>query len=97
MLGPGHVITGTKGKYTCIGELDGRITDWVTHVAEVFTKAGLLTTVSSNIVGMIWDKLLINVATGALCGITRLPYGGLYKVPEIRECAFEAINEGIGY
>ena len=32
-----------------------------------------------------WDKLLINVATGALTGITGLTYGGLYDVPEVED------------
>ena len=78
LLGPGHVIAGTKDKYTYIGELDGRITERATRIAETFTRAGLPTEVSANIMGTMWDKLLINVATGALAGITRLPYGGLY-------------------
>lgn len=95
LVKPGQVISGVKGKHTYIGELDGSSTERIKKVSEVLNKAGLLTIVSSNIVGMIWDKLLINVATGALCGITKLPYGGLYKVPEIRDCAFEAISEGI--
>lgn len=95
LVGPGHVIAGTKGKYTHIGELDGTTTERVTAIADQFNRAGLLTTVSSDIRAMTWDKLLINVAAGALCAITRLPYGGLYKVPEARDCAFEAISEGI--
>jgi 2-dehydropantoate 2-reductase len=95
LVGPGHVIAGTKGKYSYIGELDGTTTERVTAIADQFNRAGLLTNVSSDILAMIWDKLLINVATGALCAITRLPYGGLYKLPEVRDCAFEAISEGI--
>jgi len=95
MLDPGQVIAGTKGKHTYIGELDGRITDRVKRVAEVFNRSGLATTVSTNIMGIMWDKLLINVATGALCGITRLPYGGLYDVALLRDCALAAVAEGI--
>ena len=95
LLGPGHVIAGTKDKYTYIGELDGRITGRALRIAETFTRAGLPTEVSANIMGTMWDKLLINVATGALAGITRLPYGGLYSVPEVKECALAAIAEGI--
>ncbi|SNS81046.1 ketopantoate reductase [Anaerovirgula multivorans] len=95
LVGPGNIVSGIKGKYTYIGELDGTITERINQVAEEFNRAGLLTAISDNIGGMIWDKLLINVATGALCGITKLPYGGLYKVPEIRDCAFDAISEGI--
>jgi 2-dehydropantoate 2-reductase len=95
LLGPGHVIAGTRGKYTYIGELDGRITERATRIAETFSQAGLPTEVSANIMGTMWDKLLINVATGALAGITRLPYGGLYNVPEVKECALAAVAEGI--
>jgi 2-dehydropantoate 2-reductase len=95
MLSPGHVIAGTKDKLTYIGELDGKITDRANRIADEFTRAGLKTIVSSNIMGAMWDKLLINVATGALSGITRLPYGGLYKVSAIKECALAAVDEGI--
>jgi 2-dehydropantoate 2-reductase len=42
-----------------------------------------------------WDKLLINVATGALSAITRLPYGGLYTLPQVKETALAAIAEGV--
>ena len=42
-----------------------------------------------------WDKLLINVATGALAGITRLPYGELYEVPEVEACAIAAVAEAM--
>jgi 2-dehydropantoate 2-reductase len=95
LLGPGRVIAGTKEKWTYIGELDGRITGRATAIAEAFTRAGLPTEVSANIMGTMWDKLLINVATGALAGITRLPYGGLYSVPEVEQCALAAVAEAI--
>src|SRR6266702_3999832 len=42
-----------------------------------------------------WDKLLVNVATGALSGITRLAYGGLYAVPELEVIATAAVAEAI--
>jgi 2-dehydropantoate 2-reductase len=95
LLAPGHVIAGIEGKLTYIGELDGRTTPRVTRIAEEFKRAGLNTIVSSNIVGTIWDKLLINVATGAISGVTRLPYGGLYKVPEVEASAIAAVAEAM--
>ena len=95
LLGPGHVIAGTKDKYTYIGELDGQISGRAAKIAETFTRAGLPTEVSANIMSTMWDKLLINVATGALAGITRLPYGGLYSVPEVEQCALAAVAEAI--
>jgi 2-dehydropantoate 2-reductase len=95
LLGPGEIIAGVHGKETVIGELDGRISQRVREIAEVFTAAGLATQVSSNIVGTIWDKLLVNVSTGALSGITRLPYGPLYQLPEIEAAAIAAVEEAM--
>jgi 2-dehydropantoate 2-reductase len=92
-LAPGHVNIGTRGKDTHIGELDGRVTERVRRIAATFTAAGLETTVSDNIMGTIWDKLLVNVATGALSGITGLAYGDLYAVPEVEACAVAAVAE----
>jgi 2-dehydropantoate 2-reductase len=95
LLGPGHVVDGTRGKHTIIGELDGTLSERVRRIADEFNRAGLQTTISSNIMGTIWDKLLVNVATGALSGITGLPYGGLYNVPEVRDCALAAVAEAM--
>lgn len=95
LLSPGYVNAGVNGKYTYIGELDGKISERVKAIANEFNKAGLLTEISDNITGMIWDKLLINVAAGAVCGITRLPYGPLYEEELIKEISLEAISECI--
>lgn len=95
LLAPGIVLAGTQGKRTIVGELDGRITDRVRAVAAEFERAGLATTASDNILGTIWDKLLVNAATGALAGITRLPYGRLYAVPEVEATAIAAVTEGM--
>ncbi len=95
LIGTGHIIVGTQGKDTHIGELNGEVTSRVTRIAEVFNQAGLLTYVSENIMGTMWDKLLVNVATGALSGITRLPYGELYKLPEVETCAIAAVAEAM--
>jgi len=50
VLAPGHVIANTTDKQTYIGELDGTTTERVIRIAEEFKRAGLLITVSSNIV-----------------------------------------------
>jgi 2-dehydropantoate 2-reductase len=94
-LGLGHIIAGTRGKETIIGELDGRVSERATRIAQAFTSAGLSTTVSRDIMGTMWDKLLVNVATGALSGITRLNYGELYAIPEVENCAMAAVAEAI--
>ena len=95
LFGPGRIIAGTRGKRTIIGELDGSVSERARAIAAEFERAELPTTVSDNIVGTMWDKLLINVSTGALSGITGLPYGDLYAVPEIEACAVAAVSEAM--
>ena len=98
-LGLGYISIGTRGKETIIGELDGglngQVTERTTQIAALFTAAGLQTTVSSNIMQTIWEKLLVNVSTGALCAITGLPYGELYAVPEVETTAIAAVAEAM--
>jgi 2-dehydropantoate 2-reductase len=94
-LAPGYVEAGTRGKRTLIGEPAGGLSARATAIASAFSAAGLDTTVSDNIMGVAWDKLLINVATGALSAITRLTYGGLYSVPEVEACALAAVAEAM--
>lgn len=95
LLGAGHVFAGTDGKESIIGELDGTLSERVTTIADTFGRAGLPVVVSHNIMGAMWDKLLVNVATGALSGITRLPYGDLYAVSAIEDCSIAAVAEAI--
>lgn len=95
MVGPGRVAAGVEGKETIIGELDGQMTRRIQDVAETFNKAKLTTVVTNNIMGAMWDKLLINVAAGALSGITGLNFGNLYDLPEVEEAAIEAVAEAM--
>jgi len=92
---PGHIQAGVAGKLTFIGELDGRLTPRAKAIAEAFNASGLATTVSSNIMGTMWGKLLINVATGALTGITSLTYGPLYEEPLLKATSLSAVAEAI--
>jgi 2-dehydropantoate 2-reductase len=94
-LAPGVVRAGVKDKLTLIGEPDGGVSERALRVAAEFERAGLATTVSDNITGAIWDKLLVNTATGALSGITRLPYGKLYALPELEATAVAAVAEAM--
>lgn len=94
-LRPGHVIATTAEKMTRIGELDGRKSARIEAVKRVFDDAGMLIEVTDNIVGEMWDKLLVNVATGAISGLTKLTYGDMYAIPEIEATACAAVAEGI--
>jgi len=94
-LGLGHVIAGTRQKRTLIGEPGGGVSARAQAVAEMLSLAGLDTIVRANILGDIWDKLLVNVATGAISAITGLPYGPLYQAPELEACAVAAVTEAM--
>lgn len=95
LTAPGVVTVGRAGKDTIIGELDGRITPRALAMGQALNDAGLLTTVSDNIMGAMWDKILVNVATGAITGITRLVYGLMYQVPELEATACAAVAEAM--
>lgn len=95
MVEPGVVLCGSVGKDTLIGELDGQLTPRISRIAQAFESAGLHTVVSDNILGTIWDKLFINVATGALSGITGLAYGHLYQIKVLEDVAVAAVGEAL--
>ena len=95
LLEPGRVQATLPGKDTFIGELDGSITERVRRIGAAFESAGMHCIVSDNIMGVIWDKLLANVATGAVCGITRLPYGAMYQEENLVATAKAAVQEGM--
>jgi len=95
LLSPGRIRAGVVGKETIIGELDGRLSARAEQIAATFTRAGIATRVSDNIMGAMWDKLFVNVAGGGITALTGLTYGGLYSLAPLEECALAAIGEAI--
>lgn len=95
LTAPGRVTAGVAGKETIIGEIAGGLSPRVAALAETFGAAGLRTIASPDIMAAMWDKLLVNVATGALSAITRLTYGDLYRIPPIEETAVAAVREAM--
>jgi 2-dehydropantoate 2-reductase len=92
MLGPGKMRHAGVG-VTNIGELDGRQSIRIREISDLFEKAGMETVISENVMGLIWDKLLVNVGINALTGITHLHNGELLDHPEIRELLEDAVTE----
>lgn len=95
MLEPGKVKIGVKGKKTLIGEFDGSISERTQQISAMFKKAGLDTDVITDIRSLTWQKLLVNVATGAVCGISGLTYGPLMEIDIVKECAMAAVTEAL--
>jgi 2-dehydropantoate 2-reductase len=94
LLGPGHIRHAGWGK-TYIGELDGKMTDRVTEIAQLFRKAEIETEASSNIQRLIWDKLLINVGVNALAALTGLKNGQLLDYPETMRLMEALVSEAV--
>lgn len=92
---PGVVEYGVAGRHTTIGELDGSITGRIRGVADLFRSAGIEVDVSSDIVATMWEKLLVNVATGAWSALTGLPYGELSVDPDVETMAVATVAEAI--
>jgi 2-dehydropantoate 2-reductase len=95
LIAPGEVHFSGMEKKTFIGEMNGKMTPRVDQIVRLFNSAGLKTEATSNILDVIWNKLLVNVAVSALSAVTRLPHGGMEQVPEVKQCAFEAVSEAI--
>ena len=94
MMGPGQICHAGVGK-TIIGELSGESTERINEIAGAFQKAGLETEISNNIIGLIWDKLIVNVGINALTAITGLHNGELLDYPELLDIMSLAIDEAL--
>ena len=92
MLEPGKMRHAGSGK-TIIGELDGNRSERIEKIASTLEKAGLLTDISDNVLGLVWDKLMVNVGINALTGITKLHNGELLDHPEIEALLEAAVTE----
>jgi len=95
IIAPGRVLVGRKGKLTEVGEMEGGITERANLIGDLFNRAGFQTRVSPQMRPLIWHKLLVNVSTGAISGITGLPYGKLIQVKEAVDCGITAVAEAM--
>ena len=93
--GPGRVIHTGSGT-TWLGEVNGEITRRCLVIGRMLRSAGFATVVTDNVKGVIWSKAVVNSAINPISAITRLRNGDLFKSPELREVAFEVVNEGSG-
>jgi 2-dehydropantoate 2-reductase len=95
LVEPGLIEYGVAGRRTTLGELDGPLTERIDRLATTFRSAGMAVDVSTDILAMMWEKLFVNVATGALSALTGLPYGELSIHPDVETCAVAAVAEAI--
>lgn len=94
LIKPGQIRHAGWGK-TFIGELDGKITNRINQIANMFRKAGIETEVSTNIHNLIWEKLLINVGINALTALTGLKNGQLLDYQETLRLMEGLVSEAV--
>jgi 2-dehydropantoate 2-reductase len=91
MAGPGHLVHHGRCAVV-LGEgsspaAEGRM------LARVLTPAGVTVTLSKDVRIALWEKLILNCAYNALCGITGKTIGEMVKSPEAMESMRALISE----
>jgi 2-dehydropantoate 2-reductase len=89
MAGPGHVEH--KGR----GDLIIGASPASADIAKQFSDAAIPTTISENVIGELWVKLITNCIYNALSAVAQLPYGPLFKVKGVIDVAEDVIGECI--
>ena len=90
MKGPGHLKHHGRGDLV-IGGLDDRKS--LENIKSWFEAAGVPVSISDNVAGELWAKLVVNCAYNALSAITQLPYGKLIQGTGIREVMRDVVEE----
>ena len=94
LRGPGRINHAGHGN-TVIGEMNATETDKLKIVTKAFTACGVNVETSRNVLGLIWDKLLVNIGVNALSAVTGLNTGALIDHPELEEIFTAAIEEAV--
>jgi 2-dehydropantoate 2-reductase len=79
-LGAGDVLHSNLG-HTELGEIDGSVSNRAQLIADLLTRGGLPTSVSQNIVAVVWSKFVHNCAINPVSAITGLRAGEIARDP----------------
>ena len=103
LLGPGKVRHAGAG-YTALGEISGVLTKRLEELGALFRRGGFEPVIlSENVTGLIWSKLMANIAINAVTAITGikngqiLDFSGAYEISTgaVLEAAAVAQKKGI--
>jgi len=92
VVGPG-VVRNFSDLPTYIGEMGGGLSERVERIAAALDGAGLQTSASPDIRQAIWKKFLANIAVSPTSAVANLTIKEVFAVPELKETAFEALDE----
>jgi 2-dehydropantoate 2-reductase len=96
MAGPGHLkhhgrgelVIGAPGgtRSAALGEALASVQRW-------FAEAGVQVSISDNVAGELWAKLVVNCAYNAISAISQLPYGEMIRGAGVREVMRDVVAE----
>ena len=89
---PGFIRHTGKGK-TVIGELDGRKTERIIKIVNIFNQAGIETMFSKNILKEIWIKAIVNSSINPLTTIFQCKNGYLLENPLLEKIVERVCKE----
>jgi 2-dehydropantoate 2-reductase len=96
MAGPGHLKHHGRGELV-IGAPDGKpsaaLAGLLADVQRWFAAAGVQVTISDNVAGELWAKLVVNCAYNAISAISQLPYGEMIRGAGVKEVMRDVVAE----
>jgi 2-dehydropantoate 2-reductase len=90
---PGHIRHAGFRPSIIIGELDNRHTDRIARIEQVFTRAGLDTTVAPDIQVALWMKFLFIASFSGVGAMANAPAGVIRSDPKWRGLILNAMAE----
>jgi 2-dehydropantoate 2-reductase len=96
MAGPGHVRHMGRGELVLGGRVGSAAGERAaSKVAAMFERAGVHCTVSRNIDGELWTKLIVNCAYNAISALARSSYGPMVASPWSQQVMPQVVDEAL--
>jgi 2-dehydropantoate 2-reductase len=92
-LEPGEVRYAGRGQMY-FGDYGSDGSEHATLIADMFASAGLDATSTTDLRGMLWEKLLVNAGINPLTALTGLPNGAITEDSILGELMLGAVREG---
>ena len=89
------VIVHTGPNHLVLGEPDGSSSARLKAAADMLTRAGIETHISTDIRRDVWQKLALNASGNTLAALTRVDLGGLGANPGLCELSIKVMREAI--
>ncbi|GAN60664.1 2-dehydropantoate 2-reductase [Acetobacter cibinongensis] len=90
MLAAGHVVHH-GGNRLVMGEAD--TTETSANNAALFAQAGFAVTVSSQIMTVLWEKLMVNCAYNGLSALSQMPYARMMQTDGVQDVMVTLVQE----